>query len=137
MVFETPEVEVGDIYPLSPDYEQINFWQLHKQSIIQNQKERTLKARVLNFGGLATKKAKKLTKAFEKRMRTKMKWYPADTARKAEKQIQLIDPGYGYKICILRDTCCNAPLMPDTPPLTPLPISVYPNAFTVLMNSAK
>ena len=27
--------------------------------------------------------------------------------------------------------------MPDTPLLTPSPISVYPNAFTVLMNNAK
>ena len=137
MVFETPEVEVGDVYPLSLDYEQIDFWQLHKQSNIRNEKERSLKARVLNFGGSVTKKAKKLTKAFEKRMRTNMKWYPADMARKAKKQIQLINPDYRYKIFILRDTGCNAPPMPDTPSLTPSPISVYPNAFSVLMNGAK
>jgi len=125
---QTPELAVGDVYPEDFDWEAHNWWQLHKRSLKRKaEKTNNHAARVLKFGS-----SSRANQAWMKKMKQTMKWHPADKAREAERAIQNIDPGLGYKIQIVVDDSATPPPMPRTPQLSPLK-----SLNSVLMASAR
>lgn len=129
----TPEFNVGELYPdrSEVDYSAQDFWAHHKAAMVRRlDDDSKYQRRVLNFGS-----STKAVKAYEKKMKTKMKWHPAEKARAAQRVIRSlrINAGHGYKIQIVKDDSVDPPPMPPTPrKLSPLK-----NMINVLMQGAK